>query len=222
MKQLILTLILSILSFNSFSSGGGREVTSKKRKIETSCPKCLLLSLSLGSKYKGCSCKKNEAPNKKRKAFSIAKAKKVPKCAKCIAVGKVRKDCKECGGSAYCTHGKQKRYCKECGGSAYCTHGRRKTICKECGGSAYCTHGIRKTQCKECGGSAYCTHGIRKTQCKECGGSAYCTHGKLKFRCKTCNVPCLHAEKLYKCKEGCYESWVQRKIRERSAASAAI
>ena len=196
MKQFILTLILFFISSVSYGEalaqlkecsfctilyGPGHlqcdcdkktQVTGKKRKIETSCPKCLLLSLSLGSEYKGCSCKKNEAPKKK----------------------KVKKKC---------IHGKQKRYCKECGGSAYCTHGKQKQFCKECGSSAYCTHGQHK---------AYC---------KKCKGSAFCTHGKQKKRCKTCKTPCPHAEKMYKCKEGCYVSWAQRKLREEGAAASA-
>ena len=38
-------------------------------------------------------------------------------------------------GVVCCEHGRLKRQCKECGGSAICEHGRRKYECKECGGS---------------------------------------------------------------------------------------
>ena len=194
----------------------------------TQLKECSFCTILYGTGYSQCDCDKKpqkrqtQVTGKKRKVSSLAKTKKLPNCAKCVAAGKVRQYCKECGGSAYCTHGKQKSRCKECGGSGLCTHGVRKTYCKECGGSAFCIHGREKKRCKECGGSALCTHGIRKTICKECGGSALCTHEKQKRYCKICKVPCPHAEKLYKCKEGCYESWAQKKLREGSAASAAI
>ena len=175
MKKIILVLMISFISSVSY----GEALAQLKE-----CSFCTIL---YGPGHLQCDCdKKTQVTGKKRKVSSIAKAKKVPNCAKCIAAGKVR------------------RYCKECGGSQICIHDRQKQLCKECGGSQICIHDKQKQHCKEC------------------GGSAYCTHRKEKKRCKTCKNPCSHADKLYKCKEGCYESWVQRKLRAGSAASAAI
>eukprot|EP00606_Chrysophyceae_sp_TOSAG23-5_P000686 GSChrysophyteH2.ASY1.ANO1.1554.1 assembled CDS len=45
-------------------------------------------------------------------------------------------------GKICCEHGRVKRYCKECGGSGLCEHGRQKSRCKECGGSGICEQKI--------------------------------------------------------------------------------
>jgi len=144
MKKIILVLMISFISSVSY----GEALTQLKE-----CSFCTIL---YGTGYSQCDCdktlqkKQTQVTGKKRKVSSLAKTKKLPNCAKCVAAGKVR------------------QYCKECGGSAFCTHGIRKNLCK------------------------------------------------------TCKVPCPHTEKLYKCKEGCYESLAQRKLREGSAASAAL
>ena len=40
-----------------------------------------------------------------------------------------------------CEHGRLRSQCKECGGSSICEHGRIRSECKECGGSQICEHG---------------------------------------------------------------------------------
>merc|ERR1712166_1279725 len=54
------------------------------------------------------------------------------------------------GKSSICQHGRIRRQCKDCGGSCICQHGRRRTVCKECGGSGICQHGRVRNNCKEC------------------------------------------------------------------------
>ena len=39
---------------------------------------------------------------------------------------RIKKDCKECGGSGICEHNRRKRNCKDCGGSGICVHNRHK------------------------------------------------------------------------------------------------
>eukprot|EP00961_Rhodomonas_salina_P071030 953790-Rhodomonas_salina.1 len=56
-----------------------------------------------------------------------------PKAAKRCRHGRIRNQCKDCGGSRICPHGKYKSYCKECGGSQICEHGRIKSFCRNCG-----------------------------------------------------------------------------------------
>ena len=96
---------------------------------------------------------------------------------------KQRSSCKVCSA---CPHGKVRYQCKECGGAGICEHGRRRSQCKECGGSSICEHGRNRSQCKECGGSQICEHGRQRSKCKECGGSQICEHGRRRFRCKEC------------------------------------
>ena len=67
-----------------------------------------------------------------------------------------------------CEHGRVRSQCKECGGASICEHGRRRSKCKECGGSGICEHGRQRYFCRECGGGAFCEHGRRKHSCKEC------------------------------------------------------
>ena len=113
---------------------------------------------------------------------------------------KYRSQCKACSG---CPHGRVRRQCKECGGYAFCEHGRRRTRCKECGGASICEHGRQRSECKECGGSQICEHGRRRSQCKECGGATICEHGRERFRCKECGGKgiCEHSRQRSKCKE---------------------
>ena len=40
-----------------------------------------------------------------------------------------------------CQHGRIRSQCKECGGSSICEHGRARCRCKECGGASICEHG---------------------------------------------------------------------------------
>ena len=81
---------------------------------------------------------------------------------------KYRSQCKVCSA---CPHGRVRYQCKECGGSQICEHGRLRSICKECGGGAICEHGRVRSICKECGGSQICEHGRVRSKCKECIGS---------------------------------------------------
>ena len=73
-----------------------------------------------------------------------------PKGGKC-AHGRLRSQCKECGGAGICAHGKIRSTCKECGGASICAHGRRRSTCQECGGASICAHGRQRHRCKECG-----------------------------------------------------------------------
>ena len=61
---------------------------------------------------------------------------------------KPRSKCKVCSG---CPHGRLRHQCKECGGASICKHGRVRSHCKECGGASICEHGRQRKQCKECG-----------------------------------------------------------------------
>uniref|UniRef100_A0A0G4HC16 CBM20 domain-containing protein n=1 Tax=Chromera velia CCMP2878 TaxID=1169474 RepID=A0A0G4HC16_9ALVE len=117
--------------------------------------------------------------------------------------GRIRSRCKECGGGGICEHGRIRSRCKECGGSGICEHGRKRSQCKECGGKSICEHGRRRSQCKECGGSSFCEHGRRRSLCKECGGKSICEHGRHRSQCKECggaNI-CEHGRQRCKCKE---------------------
>ena len=74
--------------------------------------------------------------------------------------------CKICCG---CEHGRLRGQCKECGGSSsFCEHGRQRYYCncKECGGSSFCEHRRQRSQCKECGRSSFCEHGSPREHCK--------------------------------------------------------
>jgi hypothetical protein len=132
--------------------------------------------------------------------------------------GKLKYNCKECGGSRLCKHEKLKYNCNDCGGSGLCKHGKRISRCKKCGGSAFCEHGKEKHgcvicndcghgklkyYCRECDGSAFCEHGKNKSICKECEGSAFCEHGKNKRYCKECDGSafCEHGKQKRYCKE---------------------
>ena len=132
--------------------------------------------------------------------------------------GRVRSQCKECGGASICEHGRQRHRCKECGGSSICEHGRQRSQCKECGGSIWSTvvrslQGVRwcrnlrarsyTQQCKECGGASICEHGRRRSKCKECGGSSICEHGRQRYNCKECGGAgiCEHGRRRHRCKE---------------------
>jgi hypothetical protein len=132
--------------------------------------------------------------------------------------GKLKYNCKECGGSRLCKHEKLKYNCNDCGGSGLCKHGKRISRCEKCGGSAFCEHEKRKDSCiicndcghgklkyycRECDGSAFCEHGKNKSICKECDGSAFCEHGKNKRYCKECDGSafCEHGKQKRYCKE---------------------
>ena len=43
-----------------------------------------------------------------------------------------------------CEHGRVRSQCKECGGASICEHGRVRSTCKECGGASICEHGRRQ------------------------------------------------------------------------------
>ena len=125
------------------------------------------------------------------------------KCAKKCEHGKIKNQCRECGGSSFCEHGIRKFTCKKCGGTEICVHGKRKPICKECGGSDICIHNKQKQTCKECGGSEICRHNKQKHRCKECGGTSICIHGISKYYCIKCdgNGICIHKKPKHSCKE---------------------
>src|SRR4051794_4769148 len=63
------------------------------------------------------------------------------------------KTCLECRGNTarkHCEHGRLRYNCKECGGKGICMHGRRRVICKECKGTGVCEHGKSKYICQIC------------------------------------------------------------------------
>ena len=71
-------------------------------------------------------------------------------CCCCCEHGRLRGQCKECGGSSSsCEHRRQRYYCncKECGGSSFCEHRRQRSQCKECGRSSFCEHGRPRDYC---------------------------------------------------------------------------
>jgi hypothetical protein len=113
--------------------------------------------------------------------------------------GRIKSQCKECGGASICEHRRRKSECKECGGTSICEHGRHKSKCKECGGASICEHGREKSKCKECGGASICEHGRQKSSCKECGGTSICEHGRRKSECKECGGSAL-----------CKSSWCEK------------
>jgi hypothetical protein len=113
--------------------------------------------------------------------------------------GRVRNQCKECGGSQICEHGRERSKCKECGGASICPHGRVRSVCKECGGSSLCPHQKQRSVCKECGGGSICPHERIRNQCKECGGAKICPHGRQRNQCKEC----VTVEKMQKSKRWC-------------------
>ena len=69
---------------------------------------------------------------------------------------KYRSKCKVC---RKCEHGRIRYNCKDCGGGSICEHGRIRSQCKECGGASICEHGRRRRECKECGGASICEIG---------------------------------------------------------------
>eukprot|EP00820_Chromera_velia_P018912 Cvel_27818.t2-p1 / transcript=Cvel_27818.t2 / gene=Cvel_27818 / organism=Chromera_velia_CCMP2878 / gene_product=Zinc finger protein 571, putative / transcript_product=Zinc finger protein 571, putative / location=Cvel_scaffold3533:8188-9864(+) / protein_length=559 / sequence_SO=supercontig / SO=protein_coding / is_pseudo=false len=117
--------------------------------------------------------------------------------------GRVRSQCKECGGRGICDHGRQRHICKKCGGRSICEHGRIRSQCKECGGGSICVHGRIRSRCKECGGGSICEHGRQRALCKECGGASICEHGGQRSRCKDCGGKsiCEHGRRRSQCKE---------------------
>ena len=107
--------------------------------------------------------------------------------------GRELKTCKKCRDMSTksrnknkCPHGRIRNNCKECGGSSFCEHGRIRSSCKECGGASICEHGRRRSRCVECGGASICEHGRRRSDCKECGGASICEHGRQRSQCKEC------------------------------------
>lgn len=50
-----------------------------------------------------------------------------------------------------CTHGRIKYQCRECGGQSLCEHGYQKTQCKKCEGTGLCDHDKQADKCMECG-----------------------------------------------------------------------
>jgi hypothetical protein len=117
--------------------------------------------------------------------------------------GRVRSQCKDCGGGGICDHGRQRSRCKDCGGGSVCEHGRRRTQCKDCGGGSVCEHGRQRSSCKDCGGSGICEHGRERSRCKDCGGSGICEHGRSRSQCKDCRGSgiCEHGRQRYRCKD---------------------
>jgi len=53
-------------------------------------------------------------------------------------------------GGSISEHGRVRSQCKECGGSGICEHGRIRSSCEECDGSAICEHDRIRSRCKEC------------------------------------------------------------------------
>uniref|UniRef100_A0A0G4GJT7 Uncharacterized protein n=1 Tax=Chromera velia CCMP2878 TaxID=1169474 RepID=A0A0G4GJT7_9ALVE len=49
-----------------------------------------------------------------------------------------------------CEHGRIRRRCRECGGSGICEHGRQCTHCRDCGGSQICEDDRQRNNCPQC------------------------------------------------------------------------
>ena len=124
-------------------------------------------------------------------------------CKECYSHKKIKAQCRECDGGAYCSHNKIKTTCRECRGSAFCSHNVQKSQCRECGGSAYCSHNVQKAQCRKCCGSAFCKHNIQKYTCRDCCGSAFCKHDKIKSQCRECggSAFCSHDKIKSQCRD---------------------
>ena len=117
--------------------------------------------------------------------------------------GKIKRLCKECGGSSLCLHGRRKSQCIDCNGTSVCEHKKLKWKCKDCGGVSICEHNRYKSRCKECKGGFICEHDKRRSDCKDCGGSSFCIHNRNKYRCKECNgiSICIHNKRKGLCLE---------------------
>jgi len=70
-------------------------------------------------------------------------------------------------GNIRCPHGRIRSQCKDCGGSSICEHNRHRPKCKECGGSEICEHNRQRSDCKECS-SSICEHSKQRRQCSRC------------------------------------------------------
>ena len=49
-----------------------------------------------------------------------------------------------------CPHGRLRYECRNCGGKGVCIHGRRRNTCHECSGSLICQHGRQRQACADC------------------------------------------------------------------------
>ena len=67
-----------------------------------------------------------------------------------------------------CPHGRVRYQCKECGGSQICEHGRLRSICKECGGASICEHGRVRSHARSAVGHQSASTVVSALQCKEC------------------------------------------------------
>ena len=85
-----------------------------------------------------------------------------------------------------CAHGRLRRQCRECGGASICEHGRQRSCCRDCGGASICEHGRQRNHCRDCGGASICEHGRQRNHCCDCGGASVCGHGRLRRRCRDC------------------------------------
>ncbi len=112
--------------------------------------------------------------------------------------GKIKYDCRECGGSNFCVHDRQKKTCKDCGGSQVCEHNRIKSVCRDCGGISICEHGKIKLSCKTCKGVSICEHNKFRYCCKDCKGNGICEHNKRRYHCKDCKGEGICEHEKYK------------------------
>ena len=78
------------------------------------------------------------------KQFFNEKGRELKTCDPCRKRDKISREKNKC------EHGRIKYQCKECGGTSICKHRRVKSTCKECNGSQICEHGRNISQCKEC------------------------------------------------------------------------
>jgi hypothetical protein len=122
--------------------------------------------------------------------------------------------CKQCRyNKTKCDHNKTKRQCRDCGGSAFCEHDKRKDRCRKCKGTSICEHDKIRNSCKECNGSCFCEHNKKKNKCIICNPSCACQQCKIILVDKTtqyyplcqacfCNAyPDHEKSTLYKIKE---------------------
>ena len=99
---------------------------------------------------------------------------------------KIKRQCRDCGGSLYCEHDIRRAVCKECKGSSICEHDKIRNSCRECNGSAFCEHDKIKSICRECKGSRICEHDKIRSRCRYCKGASICEHDKVKSQCRDC------------------------------------
>ena len=106
---------------------------------------------------------------------------------------KTRSSCKICTPSNFCPCGRLKRQCKDCGGSSVCfDHGtvrRLKSDCLECHPEKACEHGKLSRICYKCNNHLRCECGKLKYNCHlHSPGDRFCEHKRFRSQCRDCII----------------------------------